>query len=326
MSKRLTRIAGALALVFALTALAFGQTPQTQTTTTVTTQKTEAVQNADGSWSVVEFPADKEVIVNLTPGTNITGATGTAKIMRMKDHTMINLNLAGLATDMSGLNLYAVDPSGAVTMLGPVQLANGAATQTFTTPLNKFMLVLSPESNLTSYAPTTNVAFRSAAPQGFAVVPLASSGERDGAAVGERVAAASTSGTTPAYRAPLLGIPNWRKGTDTHMRINFAGELTGSRANVFIEPRKDGATTIKMRFHELKEAPGGKRYVLWAVGPNNDYHRLGQVVNTGQRNEAQIQTETGLSDFGLFITTEDVNDPPPSGTVVGTVVVDRTAP
>jgi hypothetical protein len=46
-------------------------------------------------------------------------------------------------------------------------------------------------------------------------------------------------------------------------------------------------------------------------------------VNTGQRNEAQIQTETGLPDFGLFITTEDVNDAPPTGTVIGTVVLDR---
>jgi hypothetical protein len=157
-------------------------------------------------------------------------------------------------------------------------------------------------------------------PQGFAVIPMASRGERDGAAVGERVAAGTTSGATPAYTAPLLGIPTWRQGTDTEMKINFAGEMTGTRANVSIEPRKDGATTIRMRFHELKEAPGGKRYVLWAVSGDNKYHRLGQVVNTGQRNEAEIRTETGLPDFGLFITTEDINDAPPTGAIVGTVI------
>ena len=322
MSKPLMSLMGAVALCLALANASFAQ--QTQTTTTVTTQKTQAVQNPDGSWSVVEFPVNKEVTVNLMPGSTLTGATGTARIHRMQDHTMINLNLSNLASDLTGLNLYAVDPAGAVTMLGPVQISNGAATQQFTTPLNRFMLVLSPDANMTTIAPTSNVAFRSAAPQGFAVIPLSSSGERDGAAVGEKVAAATTTGTTPAYRAPLLGIPNWRKGTDTQMKINFAGEMTGARANVSIEPRKDGATTIKMRFHELKEAPGGKRYVLWAIGADNTYHRLGQVVNTGVRNEAQIQTETALPDFGLFITTEDVNDPPPTGTIVGTVMMGGT--
>ncbi|MCA1626597.1 MAG: hypothetical protein LC742_01345, partial [Acidobacteria bacterium] len=117
-----------------------------------------------------------------------------------------------------------------------------------------------------------------------------------------------------------LGIPGFRRGTDTELKINFTGEMTGSRANVYLEPRKDGPTTIKMRFHELKEAPGGKRYVLWAVGPDNQYTRLGQVINTGQRNEAQIQTETALTDFGLFITAEETESPTPAGTIVGTII------
>ncbi|HVF55098.1 MAG TPA: hypothetical protein VM934_03045 [Pyrinomonadaceae bacterium] len=333
MSRRLFNLAGCGALVLAMAAVSLAQTQTnqqpTRTTTTTTTQTTQAVQNADGTWSVIEYPANKEVIVDFTPANNFSGATGRARVMRMSDHTMINLDLSGLPANATGFNLYAVDPMGKVTTIGPVSVTNGTVSQQFTTPLNRFMLVLSPDAGLTTYAPDTTVAFRSAVPQGFAVLPLASSGERDGAAVGERVAATTTTSTSPAnaaYNAPLLGIPNWRQGTDTHMKINFTGELTGSRANVFIEPRKDGATTIKMRFHELKDAPGGKRYVLWAVGPNNDYHRLGQVVNTGQRNEAQIQTETGLRDFGLFITTEDVNDAPPTGTVIGTVVIDNVKP
>ncbi|HKP73256.1 MAG TPA: hypothetical protein VJT82_09995, partial [Pyrinomonadaceae bacterium] len=256
----------------------------------------------------------------LAPGAMIPGAKGMARILRHADATNINLDLSGISGDLNNFNVFAVDPSGKFTLLGPVTVSNGTATQTFTTPLDKFMLVLSPESNLTALADNTPVLFRSTAPQGFAVIPYSSHGERDGAAVGERVSAGTTAGSTPAYAAPLLGIPNWRQGTDTQIKINFAGELTGSRANVSIEPRKDGATTIKMRFHELKDAPGGKRYVLWAISPDNKYHRLGQVVNTGQRNEAQIQTETGLPDFGLFITTEDVNDAPPTGTIVGTVI------
>ena len=318
MSKRLLSIAGGLALILATTVAAPAQ--ETQKRTTVTTTTTTATQNPDGTWTVIEYPANKEVIVDLTPTTIIPGAKGTAKVMRMSDHTMINLDLSGLTGDTTSYNLYAVDPLGKVTSLGPLTVTDGIARQTFNTPLDKFMLVLSPESNLANIGTDTRVVLRSAVPQGFAVLPISSRGERDGAAVGERVSAVSTSGATPAYRAPLLGIPGFRRGTDTHLRINFAGELTGARANVFIEPRKDGPVTIKMRFHELKDAPAGKRYVLWAVGPDNTFHRLGQVVNTGQRNEAQIQTETSLSDFGLFITSEDIHDPPPTGALVGTII------
>lgn len=315
MSKRLFGIAGTIALSLASASFVAAQD---RTTTTTTTQKTQTIQNADGSYTVIQYPADKEVTVDLMAGTLIPGAKGMAKIMRKGDATNINLDLSGITGDMNNYNVYAVDPSGKFTLLGPVTVANGAATQTFTTPMDKFMLVLSPEGNLTTMAENTPVLFRSGVPQGFAVVPMGSRGERDGAAVGERVSAATTSGATPAYSAPLLGIPSFRRGTDTEMKIKFAGEMTGTRANVSIEPRKDGATTIRMRFHELKEAPGGKRYVLWAISADNKYHRLGQVVNTGQRNEAEIRTETGLRDFGLFITTEDVNDAPPTGSIVGT--------
>jgi len=313
---RLFTLAGALALCLASACLTFAQQP---TTTTVTPTQTTAVQNADGSWTVIEYPVGKEVMVNLTPTSVIPNAGGHARILRAANGTTINLDLTGLTGDAASYNLYAVEPSGNVTLLGPVTANNGSATFTTTTPLNRFMLFLSPEANLTAYNPSTNVVLRSSVPNGFAVVPVASSGERDGAAVGERVAATSTTGATPAYNAPLLGIPGFRRGTDTEMKINFAGDLTGSRANVFIVPRKDGPTTIKMRFHELKEAPAGKVYAVWAVSPDNHFVKLGQIVNTGQRNEAQIQTETALQDFGLFITMEDELTTP-NGVLVGTVI------
>lgn len=314
MSKRLFCILGGLVLSLAATSATLAQTTQTTTTTTQTT----AVQNADGSWSVVEYPVNKEVTVNLTPN-GIANATGRAIIHRMADGTAINLNLSGLTNDVNNLNLYAVDPAGRATLLGPIAVSNGAATFNTMTPLDKFMLVLSPESNLTTFTPQTNVLFRSAVPQGFAVVPLASYGERDGAPVGEKVSAISTTGATSAYNAPLLGIPGFRRGTDTEMKIKFSGAMTGARANVFIEPRKDGPTTIKMRFHELKEAPGGQVYAVWAVSPDNKFVKLGQIVNTGQRNEAQIQTETALQDFGLFITLES-EQTTPAGEIVGTIL------
>jgi len=309
MSKRLLSIAGAILLCLAFASLTFAQQPT----------RTTAVQNPDGSWTVIEYPVGKEVMVDLTPTTLIPGAGGHARILRSADGTLINLDLAGLTGDAANYNLYAVEPSGRVTLLGPVTANNGTATFSTTTPLNQFMLVLSPEANLTTYSPTTNVVLRSAIPNGFAVVPVASHGERDGAAVGERVSATSTGGATPAYSAPLLGIPGFRRGTDTEMKINFSGALTGSRANVFLEPRNDGPTTIKMRFHQLKNAPAGKVYAVWAVSPDNTFVKLGQIVNTGQRNEAQIQTETALQDFGLFITLED-EATTPNGVIVGTVI------
>lgn len=315
MNKRLLCLAAGTLLFLASASLTFAQQP---TTTTTTTTQTTAVQNADGSWTVVEYPVGKEVIVNLTPTTSLPGAGGKAKVMRMADHTMINLDLSGITGDATSYNLYAVEPSGRVTLLGPVTANNGTATFSTTTPLNRFMLFLSPEANLATYSPTTNVVLRSAVPSGLAVVPLSSSGERDGSAVGERVSA-TTSGSTPAYAAPMLGIPGFRRGTDTQMKINLTGAMTGSRANVFIEPRKDGPTTIKMRFHELKDAPAGKVYAVWAISPDNKFVKLGQIVNTGQRNEAQIQTETALQDFGLFITMEDEMSTP-TGTLVGTII------
>src|SRR3954470_25027261 len=123
MSKRLLCILGGAVLSLATATAALAQT---QTTTTTTTQTT-AVQNADGSWTVVEYPVDKEVTVNLTPN-EIANATGRAVIHRMANGTAINLNLTGLANDVSSLNLYAVDPMGHLTMLGPVAINNGTAT------------------------------------------------------------------------------------------------------------------------------------------------------------------------------------------------------
>jgi hypothetical protein len=330
MCRRLFNFAGCCALVAALAGVSFAQEtqnqsntqnqpqpaqPQQQTQTVVTTQttQTQAVQNADGSWSVVQYPTGKEVIVNLTPGPTFSTATGRARVVRMADGTHVVLDMSGMPADAAAMNLYAVDPLGKVTMLGPVTFNNGVATQTYTTPLDRFMLVLSPESNLTSYAPTVAYAFRSAVPEGFAVVPMTG-------AQGEKVAAASTAGATTAYTAPMLGIPRYNRGSDTEVKVKLAGALTGSRVNFNIEPRKDGPATVVARFHQLKNAPAGQVYVLWAVSSDNKYVKLGQIVNTGQRNEAEIKSETTLSDFGLLVTLQPEGEMP-AGDIVGTGIV-----
>jgi hypothetical protein len=304
MSRRLLSFAAAAALVLAAAVAAVAQD-----TTTVTTQTTQAVQNADGTWTVIQYPTGKEVVVDFTPGPTFSTAKGRARIVRMSDGTKIALDLSGLPADASAMNLYAVDPFGKVTMLGPVAFTNGIAQQTFATPLDRFMLVLSPDADMTTYAPTSAYAFRSAVPQGFAVVPLSS-------AEGEKVAATTTAGATTAYTAPMLNIPSYNRGSDTEVKVKLAGAMTGARVNFNILPRKDGPTVIHARFHELKEAPAGQVYVLWAVSPDNKYTKLGQVVNTGKRNEAEIKSETTLADFGLLVTLQPEGETPAGDVVV----------
>src|SRR5688500_7145249 len=297
MSKKLISILGAIILTLSVAGLTFGQQTKTTTTTTVT----KSVQNPDGSWTVVEFPVGKEVVVDLTPATTITGATGRATILRNPDGTTVRVNLTGIPADMSLLNLYAVDPTGATTLLGPLTIENGVGT--FATvnplPLNKFMIIASPESNLAAFTPDAPVIFRSAVPTGFAVIPHTT------LPTGERVAATSTSGGTSSYNVPMLNIPAYKRGDDTKLKINFSGALAGARANVFLKPRKDGPTEVRMRFHELKEAPAGSIYTLWAVSPDNKFVKLGQIVNAHGRNEAEIRSETALQDFGLLVTMEN---------------------
>jgi hypothetical protein len=283
-----------IAVILGLTtaSIALGQT----TTTTKTTQVTK---NPDGTYTIIEYPVKKEVMINLNP-VNIKTGKGVATILRDDDGTRIKLNLTEIPADVTALTLYAVDETGKVTPLGPIAISNGAGTFEAAAPLTKFMLVASPAADLTAYNPETKVLFRSTVPEGFAVVPLTS-------ASGEKVAAVSTPGTsaTTPTEVPMLNIPAYKKGDDTKIKVDFTGALTGARANVFITPRKDGPTEVNLRFHDLKEAPAGQTFILWAVGPDQKFVKLGQIANTPGRNEAEIKSEVALPDFGLFITMED---------------------
>jgi hypothetical protein len=266
----------------------------------------------------------------------LSGATGTATILRDPNLTTIKLNLNSLPEDVKALNVYAVDPDGVATLLGPIDVANGVGTFATTTPLSKFMLVASPDTDLTTYAPTTHVFFRSAVPSGLAVIPLTN-------AVGEQIGAVAVPTTVPTdvtvvptdvvlpsdYTVPMLGIPTFKRGDETKLKINFNGAMEGSRANIFIEPRKRGnVTQVRMRFHELKEAPKGQGYILWAVSSDNQFQRLGEIIIVKGRNEAEIKSETSFNDFGLLLTTEDLGMTKetiikPSGHRVGVIEVIR---
>src|SRR5205814_4762238 len=292
MSKSLSAVLGAAILLFALAVVSSGQVQTTRVT------KTQTIQNPDGTFTVVEYPVGKETIVNLNP-VGISGGTGTATILRNADGSTIRVNLTSLPADLSTLDLYAVDPSGAVSLLGPLDIANGVGTFTTTVPLSKFMLIASPDAALTAYDAGTKVFFRSAVPNGLTVIPL-----NTGAAVGETVG--TVVGPTGDYAAPMLGIPTFKRGDDTKLKINFSGAMEGARANIFIEPRKHGnVTAVRMRFHQLKEAPKGQGYILWAVSSDNQFQRLGEIVNVKGRNEAEIRSETSFNDVGLLLTTEE---------------------
>lgn len=332
MSKHVLSVLGAVMLTLAIAAIALAQT-----TTTTTVQKT-AVQNPDGTYTIIEYPVKKEVLVNLTP-VNVTGAKGVATILRDDDGTRIKLNLTDVPADLTAMTLYAVDDKGVVTALGPVAISNGTGTFAATTPLSRFMLVASPEAALTAYDANTKVFFRSAVPEGLSVVPLTSAEGEKVAAVTAPVAKTTTtttpgavvsspSGTTivvpmtetkVTYSAPLLNIPAYKTGDDTKIKVDFSGALSGARANVFITPRKDGPTEVKMRFHDLKEAPTGQKFILWAVSADNKFTKLGQVVNAPGRNEAEIRSETTLPDFGLVVTMEAADADMPVGPTVGTI-------
>jgi hypothetical protein len=291
--KHLLSVAAAVILGLTTVAFALGQ----QTTTTVT----KTVQNPDGTYTIIEYPAKKEVKITLNP-VGITRGKGIATILRDDDGTRIKLNFTDIPTDVTALTLYAVDDAGTVTPLGPIAITNGVGTITAAAPLTKFMLIASPTADLTTYSPETAVLFRSAVPEGFAVVPVQSNPS------GEKVAAVSTPGTTTmADAVPMLNVPSFKTGDDTKIKVDFTGALSGARANVFITPRKDGPTEVKLRFHELKEAPSGQTFVIWAVSPDQNFVKLGQVVNAPGRNEAEVKGEVTFPDFGLLVTMENAS-------------------
>jgi len=308
-NKNILKFSSGLVLSVAFSTFAVAQDTTQKTTTTKTTTKTEVVQNADGTYSVIEYPVGKEVTVELTPN-SMAGAKGMARVMRMADGTKVYVDLNGITGETKSFYAYAVDPSGMPTLLGPVMVENGLGKAEFTTPMNQFMLVLSPNEGLTTIDTATPVVFRSSVPQGYAVVANRPSST---VATDEKQVAASQP-VASIYDVPLLGITRREKG-ETEIRIKFAGDLAGLKGKAYINNSKAGVTKIKMRFDDMKMAPKQKRYVLWAISPTKEFTRIGQVINTGKRQEAEIRGETALADFGLFVTVEEKDVQQPTGTI-----------
>lgn len=256
-------------------------------------KKKEVIVNADGSYTVIEYPVGKEVVVNLTPATSIASAKGIARVIRSADGTKVYFDMSDLPATVTSYNAYAIDPTGAVTLLGPVTVTNGVAKAEFTTPLNQFMLAVSPMEGLTAISPT-NTVFTSSIPTGYAVVPKRVSETRTAQVAGD---------VRFKYDVPLLNISTF-PDTEREIKMKFDGALSGLEGKAYID-REDGTTKIRMHFDDMKKVPKSTRFVLWTVSPTGEYTRVGQIVNSGKREEGEIKSETSLTDFGLFVTAED---------------------
>ena len=255
--------------------------------------KKEVIVNSDGSYTVIEYPVGKEVVVNLTPATTVATAKGVARVMRSADGTKVYFDMSELPATVTSYHAYAVDPAGAVTHLGPITVSNGVAKAEFSTPLNQFMLVVSPMEGLTAITPA-NTVFTSAIPTGYAVVPKRVSETRTAQVAGD---------VRFKYDVPLLNISTF-PDTEREIKMKFDGELSGLEGKAYVD-REDGTTKVRMHFDDMKKVPAGKKFVLWTVSPTGEYTKLGQIVNSGKREEGEIKSETSLTDFGLFITAED---------------------
>src|SRR5262245_13716348 len=280
---KIVKVSVLFALVSVLGAAAFAQVPT----------KKEVVVNPDGSYSVIEYPVGREVMVNLVPTAIVKGGKGTARIIRSADGTKIAFNVSGVPSGTSNVYAYAVDPSGTPTVLGPIAITDGTGTAEFTTPMNQFMLVLSPTEGVTAFTPT-NTYYRSAIPTGYTIVPRST-------VVAPVAAVAGVEKFS--YEVPLLGV-NAFAASGKEFPIRFTGELKELEGKVHIN-REKGATKVKLHFEEMKEVPANKRFVLWTYSPDGQFSKLGQIVTTGRKDSGTIESTTSLTDFGLLMTVED---------------------
>jgi len=193
-------------------------------------------------------------------------------------------------------------------MLGPLAIENGIAKGEFTTSLNQFMLVLSPMENITAITPT-NVLFRSEVPSGYSIVP------RRVVVRGDNVVAVAGA-TQLAYDVPLLKVPSWSMAR-RKANLEFGSDYSGLKADADIRPEK-GVTKIRLKMENMKRAAAGTRVILWTVDSDGKYNKLGQVINSGRRDDTTIKAETSLTDFGLFMTVESAEVERPTGKVYST--------
>jgi len=287
----------------------------------------------DDTWTVIEYPEGREVVVELKAGSLMPEAKASARITRAGNETSVNIEVSGAAGAESAHQVYAVDSLGNATLLGTLTIADGAGTLNSKTALTKFMIVVSPETDLTAISPDTRISLRSVVPEGFTVVPREMKTEMASAesSTGVEPDTNAEPGTgsdeaepsQPAareYDVPLLNIGSLKRGNNSKLRVKLSSGFENAKATVILNPQKSGPTQIKVRFNNLKEIPEGTQYILWQVGPDNSYAPLGHLTGGARKGELTISAGTSASDFGLLITFENADANQPAGSMVAMVI------
>ena len=121
---------------------------------------------------------------------------------------------------------------------------------------------------------------------------------------------------------PMLGVSGF--GDDEReLKLKFGNELKGLEAKAYVD-REEGKTKVRMHFDDMKKVPANKQFTLWAASPDGTYTKLGQVINSGKADEAEIKAETALQDFGLFITAEEADVATPTSKVYSVFSIPAT--
>lgn len=283
--------------------------------------------NQDDAWTVIEYPEGQEVAVELKPGAAMPDAKANARVTRSGNETTVKLEVSGASGSENAHQVYAVDSLGNATLLGTLTITDGAGTLDAKTALSKFMIVISPEDGLTAIGAETKVLFRSAVPEGFAIVPREA---RNEVATAEPTSSSTVEPGTSSdvaqptqppvveYDVPLIELASLKRGSK--LRVKLASEFGNAKATAVITPQKNGPTRITMRFTNLKEIPEGTQYILWQVGQDNSYTPLGHLTPTAKKGDLLINAETSATDFGLLITFENADASRPAGSMVAAVL------
>jgi len=113
----------------------------------------------------------------------------------------------------------------------------------------------------------------------------------------------------PIYRVTVVqrSLPAVNYGHRSEpTKIDFRGTVLapGTHGSATIEA-KAGAVTVHAKFAALdapaKYGPQYLTYVLWAISPEGQDERLGEVI-TNHIDDAKLEVSTSLQTFGLLVT------------------------
>lgn len=161
------------------------------------------------------------------------------------------MDVSSVRGDASSYQVYVVDALGNATLLGMLSISDNSGSLTTDTPLSKFMIVISSESDLTTIDSETKVTL----PSGFNMAAKEGIPDEKMPSPPEPVASNSqmekTADETSDYDVPLLDIGSMRRGADTSMRTVFSASYEDRYASVIVRLQKKGPTQVKLRLERI---------------------------------------------------------------------------